>query len=412
MAEAYQAVAYRGSKIPNLYKRGPSFYLRVSHEGKLKWFKLKALAVQDAVRERDQFFSSPVQERITTNVRLREHWDAVLEYQTSPSVPAKQRWSDRTRVLYTGLWLSQIKPVLGEMRVSDITARDVDRVFDRMRSSTYTRGKTARPYSESSIRNAYVVLSMLFREAQKARFGPLVAHSPMKGATLPEGPSIGAVLADEILTPEEVEALAGATSERFAMFFRLAAATGMRLSEGCGLLWTNLDLERGLLTLTHQLRTVYTEDEREGKSLLEPGQRLAPLKGRKDIAGSQSRELWLSPTMVAQLREYRQWAMGKGQYRKDGFVFATRAHTPIGQDNVKRALALAVGQVGLTKPAGSHAFRHAFASQMFAAGAVVEEVQHALGHASPDVTTKRYVRLIQSDQRRDRWQELLARAGM
>jgi integrase len=128
-----------------------------------------------------------------------------------------------------------------------------------------------------------------------------------------------------------------------------------------------------------------------------------PLKGRPDIANSQARTVRISAGLAQLLREYREWLMSRGLFRKDGYVFPSRTHGHVSQRNVARALEVEAakyeirrelnGEVG-PKPIHPHAFRHAYASRLYSTGTPLEKISVWLGHSSIDVTRKRYARII------------------
>jgi len=416
----YVRVKYRDELVPNLYKRAEKFYVRTSRDGKTAWVPLKATQIQDARRERDLWFSKPATEQVATNIRYREHWDAVWEYQSSTNCPPGEKWAQRTAELYKGRYLTFIKPVIGEMRVSEITARDINRVMDRARGMTRVRHGEEGSYSEATLRGVWVILSRVFKYGQEVRFGPCVGVSPMSGATIPSTPEANDVFAEDILTPEEMELLTSGMTERFRMLFQLAEGTGARLSELCGLKWTTVNLDARTVTFLHQLRLSMNDEMKAKKAAgikIEPDEWLVPLKGRPDITHSQARTVRISPALAQLLKEYREWLMSRGLFRKDGFVFPSRTHGHVSQRNVARALDVEAakyeilrelnGEVG-PKPIHPHAFRHAYASRLYSTGTPLEKISVWLGHSSIDVTRKRYARVIASlanVEREDAWLE-------
>ena len=53
--------------------------------------------------------------------------------------------------------------------------------------------------------------------------------------------------------------------DRLAALFELIAATGLRRGESCGLRWSDVDLERGVIVVRQQLVQVGVPDERAPK---------------------------------------------------------------------------------------------------------------------------------------------------
>jgi integrase len=81
----------------------------------------------------------------------------------------------------------------------------------------------------------------------------------------------------------------------------------------------------------------------------------------------------------------------------DELVFRTRVGTPLDPDNLfERVLRPACSEAGV-EWAGFHTFRHTVASQLFARGRNVVQVQHWLGHHAASFTLDTYVHLLDAD---------------
>ena len=81
-----------------------------------------------------------------------------------------------------------------------------------------------------------------------------------------------------------------------------------------------------------------------------------------------------------------------GSSRSDGPLFLTRAGRRLHRDTLIRVVKLAAERAGVPHLDRCHAFRHAFATHMLAAGADLVTVQRILGHASA-TTTQLYTRI-------------------
>jgi site-specific recombinase XerD len=133
--------------------------------------------------------------------------------------------------------------------------------------------------------------------------------------------------------------------------------TGLRIDEALALEVSDIDGERGVLRVRH------------GK-------------------GNRAREVRLSPTLYQWLRRY--WDR---QRPPRPYLFASRrTERPPTQDAVRRALAMAAEQAGITKPVTPHVLRHSYATHLLDAGTDVRVIQALLGHQSLR-TTMRYTRV-------------------
>jgi integrase/recombinase XerD len=132
---------------------------------------------------------------------------------------------------------------------------------------------------------------------------------------------------------------------------------GLRIEEALALEVSDIDGERGVLRVRH------------GK-------------------GNRAREVRLSPALYQWLRRY--WDR---QRPPRPYLFASpRTGRPPTQDAVRRALALAAEQAGITKPVTPHVLRHSYATHLLDAGTDVRIIQALLGHRSVQ-TTMRYTRV-------------------
>jgi len=153
-------------------------------------------------------------------------------------------WDDlspKTARHYESIWKVHIAPTIGRRKIAVLGTYDVER---------YYRSLKAEGLSMATVRQVKAVLHRACRLAHKWSDG--VLPNPIADADLPTWrleEQRAAVRAPE---PCEVQALlAAATAEdlRMGVFLRVLAATGIRRGEACALRWSDLDLERGVITV-------------------------------------------------------------------------------------------------------------------------------------------------------------------
>jgi len=173
-------------------------------------------------------------------------------------------------------------------------------------------------------------------------------------------------------TIEETQGILAAADEPYRTFYWLAAETGMRAGELCGLRVDDLDLQRGLVRVRQSVW--------RGK-LQEP-------KTENAV-----RTFALSPQLVAHLVEYlRTW-----RPNPLGLLFATRNGTPWDANLVvKRKLRPLLRSLGI-EGGGLHAFRHGNSSIMDRLGVPLKVRQQRLGHSDPRLTLGTYTHVASED---------------
>jgi integrase/recombinase XerD len=159
-----------------------------------------------------------------------------------------------------------------------------------------------------------------------------------------------------VLSPEEVQRLiAGAKNLYHRTILLTLYGAGLRRAELCDLMVRNIDSQR-------MMRRV-----ERGK-------------------GGRDREIPLSPTRLAALREYYRWMRPQTSLfpaTRQGW----RADAPITSKVVWDAVQYAGRKAGIDKRVTPHTLRHTYATHVLEAGADLRTIQLLLGHADLSHTT-------------------------
>ncbi len=254
---------------------------------------------------------------------------------------------------------------IGEVRLSKLQTHDLDRLYAELLAGG---GRGGRPLSASTVRKVHVPLSLALGQA--LRWGWIGAN-PAAAARAPAEPK-------SVISPPEVQAcrklleVAEAKDPEWAMFLRLAAATGRRRGELCALRWDAVDLDGATVTIRRTVEIV-------------PGEGVPVREWPKSAAGV--RQIAIDPATVEVLRAGRQRqasaaaacgvALGAG-----AFVFST---DPAGRRPWDPRLAThrftrLRREAGLGDTVRLHDLRHYVATQLLAAGYDPVSVAGRLGH--------------------------------
>lgn len=159
-----------------------------------------------------------------------------------------------------------------------------------------------------------------------------------------------------VLSPEEVQRLiAGAKNLYHRTILLTLYGAGLRRAELCDLMVRNIDSQRMMLRVER------------GK-------------------GGRDREIPLSPTLLAALREYYRWMRPQTSLfpaTRQGW----RADAPITSKVVWDAVQYAGRKAGIDKRVTPHTLRHTYATHLLEAGADLRTIQLLLGHADLSHTT-------------------------
>ena len=166
-----------------------------------------------------------------------------------------------------------------------------------------------------------------------------------------------------------------ASGHRMSPIFELAAGTGLRRGELCGLRWTNVDLDAGVIYVTPGgVRVQAGWEVVEGGPKTDAGGREVPLIAQ-DVA---TLKAWKRKQSAERLEWGPEWA-------GTGLVFTREDGTPWHPDAVTDTFERLAFAAHLP-PVRLHDVRHAHISQLIASGVDVRIISERVGHSGSQMT--------------------------
>lgn len=295
---------------------------------------------------------------------LLTQWLEHIEPNVSPSTLAAYK-------VYVEKW---IKPKLGHVKLDRLRPADIDRFYASMRGSLQA----------ASIRKAHTILRSALGQAVRWR---MIAINPAASATPPrvDKPPINPP------DPKDVARLLAAANEtdpELGLFLRLAAVTGARRGELCGLRWSDLDekagqllVERSIVKGTTEVVVKRTKTNRDRRIALDPGT-VTALKAQRE-------------------RMIKHAAACGVELPDDAFIFARDVEglLPWRPDSGATGRFMKLRDSLGLKKVRLHDLRHYVATRLLDAGIPVREVSERLGHASATTTLTIYAASVPATDR-------------
>ena len=374
---------------------GSVWYMDEHGERKRKSFSADT---QKEVKERiksyiEHFYDKP--EIVTDNASTKslkesmQNWLEVFKY------PSLQRTTyDRYEV--TAKY--QIYPYIGKKVVRDITGVDIKKVLNNIMMS----GK-----SYSTCKKAYLLFSEFYRYLERE---DLIEKNPMrnvemiKKANYLSAQGIENKPQNELVTvfsPEEIELLKAEAFKRFgngkplykqsAVYF-LMLNTGLRRGEVCGLLNSDIDLEKRVLHVRRAVKEYY---RREGMDRAKGQEtKVGPPKSATSV-----RDVPLNDTAIEMINRLRE----EVYFGEDSPLIPNEKGDFIKPINLLRRFYRLQTAAGIPEEElkGLHALRHTFATTLINGikqpdGSIksltVKQVADLLGHTTTEITELYYVK--------------------
>jgi integrase len=291
------------------------------------------------------------------------------------SVAANRKAS--TAAMYAHKMRRYVIPRIGAMPLRAVDAATLDVLYAELllRGGRNDTDGNLQPLSEQTVAVVHRILHRAFADAVRRR---TIRNNPAGDAVVPRSRAPREMQA---WSSDEVRAfLDHVAADRLHGFWLLAATTGMRRGEMCGVKWSDLNLDAGQLVVRRSR---------------------VPVTGRKVVESTpksdRSRVVALAASTVAGLRAHRKrqledrLAWGEA-WQDTGYVFTNENGSPLRPDAVTRAFNGHVKSAGL-RPIVLHGLRHSHATLGLAAGVSVKVMQERLGHANL-ATTLAYTHVI------------------
>ena len=272
-----------------------------------------------------------------------------------------------------------IKPHLGGVKLTKLTPLHLERLY---RTLMAEGGQNGRPLSPKTVLRVHRVIRKAIGDAE--RKGILQRNV----ARLADKPSIAQLDTERpAWTPDELRTFLNAAKgdELFALY-RLAALTGMRRGELCGLRWEDVDF------------TGQTVRVRKALAMINGTPQVATPKSRRS-----RRVIDIDDRTTQILLEHRERQLEAAEFvgegwQETGYVFTTVIGTHQHPDNVSKRFVALVRSVDV-KYLTLHGLRHTHATHLLAMGKNPRMVSERLGHADVAFTLQVYGHVLPGHQR-------------
>jgi len=276
---------------------------------------------------------------------------------------------------------SYIIPALGKVPLARLGTAQIDRFYTQLRSSG---GSGGQPLAPATVRQAHAILRRALNQGVKWGW---LATNPAQHASPPRvrRPQL------EPPPPEDVMRLIDEASKEdpdFGCLLHVAATTGARRGELCGLRWRNVDLKALTMTIS--------------RSVVEGSKGVAVEKDTKTHAARHiALDADTAAVLTSQKRRISERALASGTTLGDeAFVFSHSpdASTSLQPNDVTKEFIRVRHRVGL-ESVRLHDLRHFAATRLLAAGVPVRTVSGRLGHANASTTLGVYAHFLEASDR-------------
>lgn len=210
-------------------------YIDENGEKKQKWETRSSY--QDALKRKAE-----IESKKTAGTFLPPSDQTIKEFMLDfVSLYGEKRWGVSMYDSQTALIANYINPIIGDLKVQDITPRVADKYIQTLQKTPPVVTKTHRPKSEyMSNQNIEKIIKLLRCAFKQAVRWEIVPKNPFDNVVLPKTE----YKKRDIWTAEIIrKALDSCTESKLYIAMNLAFACSMRIGEILGLTWSNVHIE-------------------------------------------------------------------------------------------------------------------------------------------------------------------------
>lgn len=286
---------------------------------------------------------------------------------------APQELKESTIYTYKGQYKKHIAPVLGNMKLKDITTPKLMQIVQSYKLNPAT------------VRKIYVIIQSIFRRAVEQGF---IRSNPCHNVILPKNKEQNKVMA---LNEDELRRFVelineSSCDEDLKRIFTFLLFTGMRCGECFGLSWEDVDFDNMTISIRHTLNDV------GGKHSI------TPPKTKKSI-----RTICMSSTTAAILKEQHEYIEQVKQALGTSFAHPEMVF-PSAKGNYRDRSSVLTSLNRLTKGTEFahmtlHKLRHCNATMLLNMGVELKAISDHLGHCDINVTANIYADVLEGMKR-------------
>lgn len=280
---------------------------------------------------------------------------------------------------YEGMIRRYLKPTLGRIPLSKLRPDHLQSVYNNL------IGKL----SPRTIKHINVMLHTCLEQARKNK---LIQENITE---LVELPKVKQKEIQFLILGEQKKLMQVINSHRFGFAIEFILATGLRHSELTGLRWSDVDFNKGSITIRQTIMRRKNFDKNQGSKTK------IIISSPKTMKGE--RTIFLPPAILEKLKIHRkkqlkQKLLVADKWKDNDLVFTSEIGTVIEPSKLSRALHLLLEKAGL-KPRGLHSLRHTFATRAIESGMDIKTLSEILGHEDVTTTLNLYVHSSEDTKR-------------
>jgi integrase len=274
-----------------------------------------------------------------------------------------------------------ISPIIGHIRVKDLTGVHIQQMYNKLQEAKSTGGQGLGGATVAKIKN------VLSKALQQAIVNKIIRSNPLLEANAPK------------VEEGEIRIMTKAEQKKFISvlpfyntgnMFAVALATGMRIGELCALDTSDIDRELKLIDITK------TAGRRRDKYTGEVAIKVGPPKTKHSI-----RKIPLLPSVEVMLDRQAQLVLelcekAGGKWNDNTLVFPTDEGNTHDLSGLRSSMGRVLKRAGLPHMT-IHALRHTYATTALNAGVAAQNVARLLGHKDGATTLKFYAHYINTE---------------